>query len=86
MAEKLVEDLVTGLTGALQGCRFTPSGRSIRLERFSGQGGISLTEWLEEIDLYCEQYQISETQKCGIIRANLEGAARKGSSISTFQF
>ena len=62
MAEELVKDLVTGFTEALQGIRITPTGRTTaRLDRFSGQGGMLLEDWLEEVDLYCEQSQISET-------------------------
>lgn len=78
MAEELVKDLVTGFTEALQGIRITPTGRTTAtLDRFSGQGGMLLEDWLEEVDLYCEQSQISETQKVSVIKAHLEGPARK---------
>ena len=76
MAQDSVSDIVTGVTAALQGSRFAPI-RPAKLDRFSGFFGESLAEWLEEVDVYCRQLQISESQKGDVILAHIDGSARR---------
>ena len=75
-----VERLVTGLTQALQGCRFTTS-LPVKLHKFQGRptrpDDPTLKEWLEEVEFYCAQSQIPESQLPSVvIIAHLEGPAR----------
>ena len=80
MAQGSVSDIVTGVTAALQGSRFAPISITIRpakLDRFSGFPGESLAEWLEEVDVYCRQLQISEFQKVDIILSHIKWSNRK---------
>ena len=59
----LVERLVSGLTEALKQNKATGQ-RPVKLERFKGKpvraGDPTLTEWLEEVDVYCRQCRIPD--------------------------
>ena len=67
---------LAGVTEALQGCRLVCIS-PITLDSFRGFPGQSLDEWLEEVDIYCKQLQISETQKVDVIVSHLDGQARQ---------
>ena len=74
-----MEKLVTGLTEALQGCRFTTS-RPVKLHKCQCRPTLpddpTLKEWLEDVEFYCAQAHIPESQQPSVILAHLEGSAR----------
>ena len=85
MAEKqedeLVERLISGLSNVLQsqGGRVTHL-RAPKLPRFSGKfspGELTLSQWLEEVDIYCDQCDIPSSQKAQVILNHLDGDARQ---------
>ena len=73
-----MEKLVTGMTEAVRGCRFTTS-RPAKLHKFQGRptrpDDPTLKEWLEDV-FYCAQAHIPESQQPSVILAHLEGSAR----------
>ena len=75
----LVERLVSGLTEALKQSKVTGQ-RPVKLKQFKGKpvraGDPTLTEWLEEIDVYCRQCWIPDTEKAQVIVNNLCRTAR----------
>ena len=79
-ADELVEKLISSLTNVLQGGRVTHL-RAPKLSRFSGRpttsGQLSLAKWLEEVDIYCDECNISEGQKAQVIFNHLDGDARQ---------
>ena len=75
----LVEQLVKGLTEALKQSK--PSfQRPIKLSWFSGRpakpGDPTVKEWLEEVDIYCRQCRIPESEKAQVVINHLKGTAR----------
>lgn len=80
-SDDLVDKLISGLTNVLnvQGGRVTHL-RAPRLPRFSGKsspGEFTLSQWLEEVDIYCDQCDIPSSQKAQVILNHLDGAARQ---------
>nr|XP_054759238.1 uncharacterized protein LOC129265254 [Lytechinus pictus] len=80
-SDELVDKLITGITNALnvQGGRVTHL-RAPKLPRFSGKtsvGDLTLSQWLEKVDIFCDQYEIPITQKAQVILNHLDGAARQ---------
>ena len=75
----LVEQLVKGLTDALKQNRPTVQ-RPIKLACFSGRlvkpGDPTVKEWLEEVDIYCQQCKIPDADKAQVVLNHLKGTAR----------
>ena len=79
-ADELVEKLISSLINVLQGGRVTHLHAST-LSRFSGRptssGELSLAKWLGEVDIYCDECNISESKKAQVILNHLDGDARQ---------
>ena len=77
----VVERLISGLTDVLkvQQGKVTHL-RAPKLSRFSGKyapGELLLSEWLDEVDIYCNQCDIPASQKAQVILNHLDGEARQ---------
>ena len=80
-SDDLVEKLISSLTNVLQsqGGRVTHL-RAPKLPRFSGRyssDNLTLSQWLEEVDIYCDQCDIPVSQKAQVILNHLDGDARQ---------
>lgn len=80
-SDDLVERLISGLTNVLkvQGGSVTHL-RAPKLSRFTGKyssGELLLSQWLEEVDIYCDQCDIPSSQKAKVILNHLDGDARQ---------
>ena len=77
----LVEQLVKGLTEALKQNKPAPVQRPIKLSWFSGRpcrpGDPTVKEWLEEVEIYCRQCRVPESEKPQVVINHLRGTARE---------
>ena len=75
----LVEQLVKGLTDALKQSRPTVQ-RPVKLSCFSGRpvkpGDPTVKEWLEEVEIYCQQCKIPGSEKAQIVLNHLKSTTR----------
>ena len=76
----LVERLVSGLTEAIKSNNRPTTQRAIKLSRFSGRpvkaGDPTILEWIDEVDIYCQQCHIPEKDKAQVVYNHLGGLAR----------
>lgn len=77
----LVERLVSGLTEALQKRKpNVTTQQAIKLSRFHGRpvraGDPTVIEWIDEVDIYCQQCHVPDGEKAQVVFNHLGGLAR----------
>ncbi|XP_038057836.1 uncharacterized protein LOC119729292 [Patiria miniata] len=76
----LVERLVAGLTEAIKSNHKPTTQRAIKLARFNGRpsraGDPTILEWIDEVDIYCQQCHIPDKEKAQVVYNHLGGLAR----------
>ncbi|XP_041461804.1 uncharacterized protein K02A2.6-like [Lytechinus variegatus] len=75
-----LEDMIASMTGAFRSMSMARSMPSMKLPKFKGTpqkpGDLTVREWFDEFDEYCQYYQLSEREKAQVLVTHLSGPAK----------
>ena len=75
-----LENMIASMTGAFQSMSMARSMPSMKLPKFKGTpqkpGDLTVREWFDEFDEYCQYYQLSEREKAQVLVTHLSGPAK----------
>ena len=75
-----VNEMINALTNALKGISSHKSPPPVKLSKFKGlpksPGDISLKDWLEEFEVYCDYYSLSDSERYDALINHLGGTAK----------